>query len=178
MNISTFAKSLLAAIGEEVFFVLFSAAVVCVVVVWVAIASGKAKKQSQNSHYERNSPAKDGLTPQQREYLDSLRKRRAAVHESTNTESTHAHSGDTVISKADGHVHYGGSDEEHYDEIVGSLGEVDDEGCFDLSGVRLIAHDIAYESDKHGRDYTKVAQSIVIGDVLNNPRFKNPYRKK
>ena len=66
-----------------------------------------------------------------------------------------------------------------YDEIVGSLGEVNDEGCVDLDGVRFIASDVAYEIDNDdGPDYARLAQSMVLGEVLNNPRFKKPYSRK
>lgn len=69
--------------------------------------------------------------------------------------------------------------EEHYEEIVGSLGAVNDEGCEDLSGVRFIAHDLAYDdAEGEGYDYTRLAQAMVLGDVINNPRFKKPYSRK
>ena len=77
---------------------------------------------------------------------------------------------------ADRHEHLG--EEEHYEEIVGSLGEVNDEGCEDLSGVRFIAHDMAYEINDEHADYSKVAQAMVLGEILNQPRFKKPYSHK
>lgn len=75
------------------------------------------------------------------------------------------------------HAHIG--EEEHYEQIVGSLGEVNDEGCADLSGVRFIANDFAYEiSENDHPDYVKIAQAMVMGDILNTPRFKKPYSRK
>lgn len=79
----------------------------------------------------------------------------------------------------DAHKHGHVGKEEHYDEIVGSLGDINDEGCADLDGVRFVAHDLAYDVD--GEDATfdrdKLARALVLGDVLNSPRFKHPYGK-
>lgn len=68
--------------------------------------------------------------------------------------------------------------EEHYPSIVGSLGEINDEGCADLEGVRFIEHDVAYERSDEQRDYTDVVRLMVLGEVLNDPRFKSPYHRK
>ena len=74
------------------------------------------------------------------------------------------------------HEHLG--EEEHYEEIVGSLGEVNDEGCQDLAGVRFLAHDIAYElQNESDVDYDRLAQAMVLGEIINTPRFKTPYSK-
>ena len=79
---------------------------------------------------------------------------------------------------ADSHAHGHTGDEEHYDEIVGSLGEVNDEGCADLNGERFIANDIAYEiQSQESVDYDRLAQAMVLGEVINSPRFKTPYSK-
>ena len=56
------------------------------------------------------------------------------------------------LSDAKEHAHLG--EEEHYEEIVGSLGEVNDEGCIDLDGVRFIAHDVAYDTDEGTSPHT------------------------
>ncbi len=80
----------------------------------------------------------------------------------------------TITFPAD-HTH-AGQEVEHYEKIVGSLGEVSDEGCDELEGVRLIAHDLAYEESN--RDYTEVAKIVVLGDVINNPRFKKPFGRR
>lgn len=83
------------------------------------------------------------------------------------------------LHQKDAHEHEHLGEEEHYEEIVGSLGEVNDEGCEDLGGVRFIAHDIAYEIvENDNQDYAKIARAMVLGDVLNNPRFKRPYSRK
>ena len=70
------------------------------------------------------------------------------------------------------HEHLG--EEEHYEKIVGSLGEVNDEGCQELNGVRLISHDIAYDPDDEtsGVDLKKVGRAMVLGEVLNDPVYK------
>ena len=80
---------------------------------------------------------------------------------------------------ADAHEHGHQGEEEHYEEIVGSLGEVNDEGCADLSGVRFIANDIAYEiQSQENVDYDRLAQAMVLGEVINDPRFKTPYTRR
>lgn len=82
----------------------------------------------------------------------------------------------TITFPAD-HTH-AGQEVEHYEKIVGSLGEVSDEGCDELEGVRLIAHDLAYDGEESNRDYTEVAKIVVLGDVINNPRFKKPFGRR
>lgn len=80
---------------------------------------------------------------------------------------------------ADSHAHEHLGQEEHYEEIVGSLGEVNDEGCEDLAGVRFIATDLAYElQDSDSVNYDRLAQAMVLGEVINNPRFKQPYSRR
>ena len=109
------------------------------------------------------------LTKEQRERLDYLREQ---YKQRTADDAHEKH-------QADAHEHGHLGEEEHYEEIVGSLGDVNDEGCEDLDGVRFIAHDLAYEvteSDQH--DYAKIAQAMVMGEILNNPRFHKPYTRK
>ena len=89
----------------------------------------------------------------------------------------HTHKGNKMVADSDGHTHVSG-DEEIYDKIVGSLGDVSDEGCDDLAGVRIIANDIAYQNQSQLADYSEIAKAIVIGDIINNPRFKNNWRKR
>ena len=80
---------------------------------------------------------------------------------------------------ADSHAHGHSGEEEHYEEIVGSLGEVNDEGCADLSGVRFIASDLSYEiQSQETPDYDRLAQAMVLGEIINTPRFKAPYTKR
>lgn len=79
----------------------------------------------------------------------------------------------------DSHAHEHLGEEEHYEEIVGSLGEVSDEGCADLSGVRFIANDLAYEIHSEQEiDYDRLAQAMVLGEIVNNPRFKAPHTRR
>ena len=80
---------------------------------------------------------------------------------------------------ADSHEHGHFGEEEHYEEIIGSLGDVNDEGCTDLSGVRFIANDIAYEiQTQDAVDYDRIAQAMVLGEIINSPRFKTPYTRR
>lgn len=106
----------------------------------------------------------NGRTEHQRDYLASKR-RELAERKVSSADNSHSHSG-----KA-----------ENYGKIVGSLGEVNDEGCDELDGVRLIEHDEAYCDDPDHlvpRDLADIQKAIVIGEVLNTPRFKEMYRRK
>lgn len=80
---------------------------------------------------------------------------------------------------ADSHAHEHLGKEEHYGEIVGSLGDINDEGCADLNGVRFISHDVAYETQTlQNNDYADVKRAVVLGEILNSPRFKCPYGRR
>ena len=119
----------------------------------------------------------------QQEYAERYRMKNETAQSTQPKQSTSANRQSIAADRrdrhqldADKHEHLG--EEEHYEEIVGSLGEVNDEGCVDLSGVRFIAHDIAYETENDRADYSKVAQAMVLGEILNNPRFQKPYTRK
>lgn len=75
----------------------------------------------------------------------------------------------------DNHQHFG--KEEDYEPIEGSLGDVNDEGCPELDGIRLISEDLAYVNDGNEMevDYAKLVKVMVLGETLNQPRFKQPY---
>ncbi len=164
--------------GSELFMVPIVFIFVAVIFIFV-FAAAKAKNSSNasqnNSTVVKQPTDSSGRTQHQREYLQELRTRQQ--QRKPKQESTHTHVGNTIVSNDDGHSHVG-EEEERYDEIVGSLGDTSDEGCADLDGVRLIAHDIAYETEDGSRDYSEVAKVVVLGDVINNPRFKNRYRIK
>lgn len=161
--------------GEALLFVpfigvaLFFIVIVCIVVSAAKKADAKRREQ-QASAVRREATDGNGRTQHQRDYINGLRNK-ASQKKTASQESTHTHVGNSIVSNSDGHVHRG-DEEEHYDEIVGSLGEVDDEGCADLDGVRLIAHDLAYEDGETNSDYSEVAKAVVLGDIINNPRFK------
>lgn len=164
--------------GSEFFMIpiaFFFVAMMLVVIFAVAKAKNSNNASQNNSAVIKQPTDSNGRTQHQRDYLQELRNRQQ--QRKPKQESTHTHVGNTIVSNDDGHSHVG-EEEEHYDEIVGSLGDVSDEGCADLDGVRLIAHDLAYESEDGSRDYSEVAKVVVLGDVINNPRFKNRYRIK
>lgn len=159
-------------------FVLTVIVIVVFVGVFVKIAQKSRDQKAQNEYAARyqarnassvNTPTQQsGLTDAQKTRLDYLR-------EQQKQRQSEKHD----LHQADAHQHAHLGEEEHYEEIVGSLGEVNDEGCEDLSGVRFIAHDIAYEiSENEHPDYNRLAQAIVMGEILNNPRFKIPYTRK
>lgn len=124
----------------------------------------------------------NGRTPEQEAYLAELRKRAAQRkleqdgRPHTTTPRNDAHD-DNCPAASDAHNHEHIGTEEHYAPIVGSLGGESDEGCPDLDGVRLISNDAAYSGDEDQVQYdkNKVLQAIVIGEVLDTPRFKYPY---
>lgn len=144
------------------FFVIFFGAIL--VVVFNVIKAMRQNRQNQASEQQASqnlqsqSRANQSVTVQQTQ-------RRAPTRHEQHVQDSHAH----------GHV----GEEEHYEEIIGSLGDINDEGCADLNGVRFIAHDLAYDSDNGNKpDYNKLAKAMVLGEVLNNPRFKKPYGRK
>lgn len=120
----------------------------------------------------------DGLTQSQRDYLNNLRARRNSQTNTPSTDSGNHNSTCPAVADATNHKHLG--TEEHYAPIVGSLGDVDSEGCPSLDGVRLIARDIAYDVKNVDSNQRRVqiAKSMIIGEVLNDPRFKKPYTRK
>lgn len=73
------------------------------------------------------------------------------------------------------HTHSGIA--ESYEPIVGSLGQVSDEGCSELDGVRLISDDQAY-SHPTIDGIPDVAKAMIIGEMLNTPRYKTPWPPK
>ena len=128
----------------------------------------------------------NGRTPEQEAYLAELRKRAAQRkleqdgRPQTTTPRNGAH-GNNCPAVADAHNHEHIGTEEHYAPIVGSLGGESDEGCPDLDGVRLISNDEAYSGDDgDGVQYNrkKVLQAMILGEVLDTPRFKNHYGNK
>ena len=163
-----------------IFFIIFAAIIGTVIFVGFIGESVKRFRQNngqensatpQQSSYktqQTNQSQQSGMTAEQRrrlEYLREQQKQKQADKHEKHVEDAHEH----------GHT----GEEEHYEEIVGSLGEVNDEGCIDLDGVRFIAHDLAYDTAEDGQhDYTQLAKAIVLGEIINSPRFKNPHSRK
>ena len=61
------------------------------------------------------------------------------------------------------------------------MGEVNDEGCDELDGIRLIEHDESYCDDPNHiieTDYEELIREMVLGEAVNNPRFKQMYKRK
>lgn len=158
-------------------FIIFAGVIGTVIVVGVIGELIKRLRQSnrqsnsamhQQASYKTQSNTHVGMTSEQKHRLEYLREQQK---QKTVSQQHERHQSD-----AQEHSHLG--EEEHYEEIVGSLGDINDEGCEDLSGVRFIAHDLAYEvGDSEQHDYTKLAKAIVLGDIINSPRFKTPPRR-
>ena len=145
---------------------IFLAVFIVIIVLVVKRAKSEHRKQEINKgQAEAAFTDGNGRTEHQRDYLNGKRRELA----------------ERKIAASDGsHEHVGGK-VERYDKIVGSLGEVDDEGCDELDGVRLIEHDEAYCDDPDHlmpADNTDIQKAIVLGEVLNTPRFKQLYRRK
>ena len=151
--------------------------IIAFVVTFVKIAQ-KAQQQKTQQEYSDRYREKQTQSAQNRQVtLAAEQKEKLDYIRQYHKDRIAADERDKHQKDADEHAHMG--EEEHYEEIVGSLGEVNDEGCEDLSGVRFIAHDIAYDvSDGESHDYTKVAQAMVLGEILNQPRFKKPYSNR
>lgn len=146
-------------------------AAIVVAIVAIAVAMSKKQKSAQNNGPKQNVVRHDDgttLTETQRKYLHDLQQRKERQTRQNTQPDRH-------VRDAQAHEHIG--EEEHYDEIIGSLGDVDDEGCADLDGVRFVAHDLAYapSSDRLDVDYDRIARAIVLGEVLDTPRYKYPY---
>lgn len=142
--------------------ILISIAVVLGIVIWTAV-----KRNNVKSNSDKALPNQSAERPPEHPYLVTLREKKAQIQATQH---------DAHVADAHAHGHKG--DEEHYEEIVGSLGDINDEGCADLDGVRFIEHDKAYEQSDEYRDYSDAVRIMVWGEVLNNPRFKSPYRRK
>lgn len=142
--------------------------IVFVVVITTVIKRVKAEQERQKD-VNKTAPLAftldgNGRTAQQNEYLDAKR-RQLAEQKIKSADEAHKHVGKT----------------EKYGKIVGSLGEVNDEGCDDLDGVRMIAHDEAYCDDPDHiitTEPTELERAIVLGEALNNPRYKQHYHRK
>lgn len=151
--------------------------------VFVGIFGSAAKKrqaeESKRAHQRQQRPKEftdgNGRTQHQNDYLNGLLVKLA--DRKIAAQNNAATTGKSVKFEEADHAHLS-DDEERYEEIVGSLGDVNDEGCDDLDGVRLIVHDLAYEGEDAQRDYSEVAKVVVLGDIINSPRFKSNYRKK
>ena len=137
----------------------------------------KQVSQAFSSHSAQSEQSR--LTDEQRQRLSNLReyyKERISAEEQEK-QQLEAEKHERHQLDAHEHAHLG--EEEHYEEIVGSLGEINDEGCEDLNGVRFIVNDMAYDTtDDGGHDYTELAKAIVLGDLINSPRCKTPYKHK
>ena len=156
--------------------VIFFGAIIAAIVTG-AVQSARNKK-SQDEYAERyrakNSAAQTGKT-QQTELTEEQRRRLNELREHYK-QQMEADKHERHVADANEHAHFG--EEEHYEEIVGSLGDINDEGCEDLNGVRFIAHDLAYETSNDEHDYTKLAKAMVLGDIINTPRYKKRYSRK
>lgn len=143
-------------------------------------ATTRSRSQSDDGYSADNS----GLTPSQRAYLNGLRARNGEQRTAQNGNSANATTDgahkDNCPAVRDAHAHDHVGFEEHYAPIEGSLGSVDDEGCADLSGVRLIENDPDYAptTDYNDVDRKELARIMILGEVFDRPAWKGPYTRK
>lgn len=143
-------------------------------------ATTRSRSQSDDGYSADNS----GLTPSQRAYLNGLRARNGEQRTTQNGNSANATTDgahkDNCPAVRDAHAHDHVGFEEHYAPIEGSLGSVDDEGCADLSGVRLIENDPDYAptTDYNDVDRKELARIMILGEVFDRPAWKGPYTRK
>ena len=178
-------------IGE--FFATFGGGVFVLVVIVIVVASKIGKNQSEKNkerdkqqaerYNERNAETDTiytSIRDEQRRRQEELKRRLQQKYgqaEQKRQDDEQAAKHAKHVEDSHAHAHLG--EEEHYEEIVGSLGEINDEGCQDLSGVRFIATDIAYEADSLEQvDYNRLANALVLGEIVNSPRFKAPYSRR
>ncbi len=129
-----------------------------------AIVNKKAKEEQEKETQQASARPK----MQQPSSSKQAKTQKAAPKKTTSTINF-----DTV----DTHEHHA-EEVENYDKIVGSLGDVSTEGCIELDGLRTICNDKNYNGDTEQKfDLSKVAQAMVYGEILDNPRFKKPYGK-
>lgn len=154
----------------SIFGVLVAVFFIVAIVLLIRHAKANATHRQTIEQYnaERVMTDGNGRTEHQRDYLSRLKSQL----------SYKEYSHETAISKSKSHSHSGKA--EHYDPIVGSLGKVSDEGCDELDGVRLVEHDESYCDDASHfeiTDYDNLKQAIVLGEIVNSPRFKKPFRR-
>lgn len=155
-------ENFLPLLAMPIIFIVIIAIVVTAVIKRVK-AEENRRREINEGQAQRTFLDGNGRTEQQRDYLASKRRELA----------------DRKVASNDGHSHTGRR--ETYSPIVGSLGEVNDEGCDELDGVRLIEHDEAYCDDPDhiiSTEPTELERAIVLGEVLNTPRYKQMYRRK
>ena len=168
------------------FFATFGSGVFILIVIVFCVIAGIHKTKAQNDkqrekqaaeqYKQRNAETsgKSSIDSEQRRRQEELKQRLQQKYGQVD-EQARKHQKHVEDSHEHGHL----GEEEHYEEIVGSLGEVNDEGCEDLSGVRFIATDLAYElQTSETVDCDRLAQVMVLGEVLNHPRFKQPYSRR
>jgi len=172
------------AVGIGIFVMIFIVAVVAAVKRMKVSRKGPVyvpKRKGETATVQQRDKDVSDLAAALRERKEKMsiseQRQRSRTSQNDCPDPYHTHEGNKIVANSDGHAHNADS-EERYDKIVGSLGEVDDEGCLDLDGVRLIVDDVAYSADTDSRDYSEIAKAVVLGDIINNPRFKTDYRKK
>ena len=139
-------------------------------IIGVALSIGAAVSKAKKAKEEQERKAQQVLVARKAQPSTTNRKQSQAKKPTKQTSTINFEAVDT-------HEHHA-EDVESYDKIVGSLGDVSTEGCVELDGLRLICNDQNYNAnDAQAFDLSKVAQAMVYGEILGEPRCKNPYKK-
>ena len=149
--------------------------IICVIGVIVSIIAAVAKgKQGADKSRQTRSVEDYVKAKATKQQTDSVKAKSASTGATAMQSATTV--GSSIKFSESDHDHFADKVED-YDKIVGSLGEVADEGCIELDGLRLIAHDENYQCEESAQfDLKKVAQAMVYGEILDNPRFKRPFK--
>lgn len=141
--------------------------IIFAVVFFVVLASIVASINKNAQSNDSNSAQKpyvdgNGRTQAQNDYLNSLRAKRTQQQQSQRLHT----------DGAEDHKHIGSVEE--YDKIVGSLGEITDEGCSELDGIRLISDDQAYSAGYNSLSFDRdeLIKIIVLGDAISKRKYK------
>ena len=130
----------------------------------------KGKKDAESKAKGQQTPATQQPT--------AVRKTPSKTTQAKPAEKKQSTTATPTVQFNDGHAHVG-DQVEQYDQIVGSLGAVSTEGCVEMDGFRLISNDENFDADSGETNFNlnKVAQAMVLGEILDKPRFKNPYKR-
>lgn len=113
-----------------------------------AVTRSTQSKRAQPSAFDRTTPSARPTT--------NVKSSLHTMHSSFDAEEKHTHKGMTESEKVE--------------PIVGSLGEVNDEGCAELGGIRYITPITIEDDDNKSFDLDRIATAIVLGDVLSHPK--------
>lgn len=128
------------------------------IIVNIGKAAKKTNNKSRPQYYSSGSVNRNSAIRQADPKTVSVVKERPALKSS-------------LVDKYDSHNHPGDSGIiENYEEIYGSLGKVNDEGCTENLGIRFVEPIPLNEDDSV--NYDEISRMIIIGETISKPRFR------